>query len=296
MHNDLNPIISNTMKKGSSDSYIFPEKLNFAEEPANVGRLSALAYFKIRQYRYARKLGMTGASFLISQLTKGKRKQMFVEWTKRGITGAQEMGIILPNPIPVGGYGEIYGEKLYEKEGFIPDSSSKVIDVGAQYGDFSIICSKVYGAHEVNAFEPIYENFLAMVELKKLNDASNVMVHNVGLSDYKYTEEINYSSQMLSASYKGEKSQIFSFEKLDSYNLKCDLIKIDVEGFELKVLKGGFETILRNKPRIIMEVHSKKLKNKSLEVLTNIGYKLVGKERFAFLNGFTENIFLEPLN
>lgn len=41
---------------------------------------------------------------------------------------------------------------------------------------------------------------------------------------------------------------------LDSYNLtNITMIKIDVENFELNVLKGGIETIKRNKPIIFIE-------------------------------------------
>lgn len=41
---------------------------------------------------------------------------------------------------------------------------------------------------------------------------------------------------------------------LDSYELeKVDLIKIDCEGYELPILKGGQQTLLRNKPVVIVE-------------------------------------------
>ncbi len=42
-------------------------------------------------------------------------------------------------------------------------------------------------------------------------------------------------------------------KKLDSYNLeKFDILKIDVEGSELKVINGGIQTIKKCKPRLIM--------------------------------------------
>jgi FkbM family methyltransferase len=45
--------------------------------------------------------------------------------------------------------------------------------------------------------------------------------------------------------------------KLDSLNIdNIGLIKIDVEGFEIEVLKGAKNTILRNKPTMIIENES----------------------------------------
>jgi hypothetical protein len=53
-----------------------------------------------------------------------------------------------------------------------------------------------------------------------------------------------------------------------------DLLKVDVEGFELDVLKEAETTICRFKPRIIIETHSKGLRMKCHEFLSSNRYKL----------------------
>ena len=59
---------------------------------------------------------------------------------------------------------------------------------------------------------------------------------------------------------------------------------IDTEGYELNVLKGGFETIKKYKPVIILEIHKFKEmtlrygyeKEENIKYLQNLGYKLMG--------------------
>ncbi len=61
---------------------------------------------------------------------------------------------------------------------------------------------------------------------------------------------------------------------LDSYNFKnVDFIKIDVEGSEINVIKGGIETLKRCKPILYFE-HKSKSEHKAqiFEILKNIGY------------------------
>ena len=56
---------------------------------------------------------------------------------------------------------------------------------------------------------------------------------------------------------------------LDSFNLKnISFIKIDVEGYELNLLKGAFNTIEKNKPLIFIE------KKKDYDDLKNFLYDL----------------------
>ena len=71
---------------------------------------------------------------------------------------------------------------------------------------------------------------------------------------------------------------------LDSFNFSnVDYIKIDVEGHELKVLKGATNTIKKYNPLIIMEENGsavlwkKGKSNEAIDYLLSLNYKIVDK-------------------
>jgi hypothetical protein len=88
----------------------------------------------------------------------------------------------------------------------------------------------------------------------------------------------------------------FQTKTLDSFNFdRIDLLKIDVEGFEYDVLNGAVNTIRRLKPKIILETHSKELRQKCDDFLKKAGYRLKVEGRTVLSNqkGFDEvtNLF-----
>ena len=72
----------------------------------------------------------------------------------------------------------------------------------------------------------------------------------------------------------GGKAQRTRLKTLDSYRLKLTILKIDVEGFEMDVLRGAIKTIKRYHPKIIIETHTYKLREEALRFLGSIGYKV----------------------
>ena len=181
------------------------------------------------------------------------------------------------------GVGEVLVDDIYSSySDFIPKENQTVIDVGAQYGDYAILCSKVYKA-KVYTFEPLPENFKEILENIKLNglNEQQIQAFNVALGNKNKTEMISYSGEMANNIGKGKKAEV-AFKTLDSYNFKPDLMKIDVEGFELEVLEGAVETIKKYHPKIIIETHSRGLEEKTKQFLSAFNYAVKHEGRSIY--------------
>ena len=172
-----------------------------------------------------------------------------------------------------------------------------MVDLGAQYGDYAILCSKVYKT-KVYTFEPLPENFKEITENIKLNELNErqIQAFNVALGNKDKTEMLSYSGEMANNIGEGKKIEV-DFRTLDSYKIKPNLIKIDVEGFELDVLEGAVETIKDYHPKIIIETHSKELEKRTKEFLSKFDYRLKHEGRSVYnVNGKFDkvtNLFFE---
>ena len=55
---------------------------------------------------------------------------------------------------------------------------------------------------------------------------------------------------------------------------RADVIKIDVEGAEAMVLKGGTALLRSDRPRLFLEIHSRELARECNDLLANLGYSI----------------------
>lgn len=189
-------------------------------------------------------------------------------------------------------------DRIYEQfDDFLPRSGSLLVDIGCQYADYSIVANRLYGA-QVVAFEPLLRNFLRAQDSISRNKAS-VEILNFGLSDREHKAIMFSDKEMLSIAQEGAQSEEIEFRTLDSYHLKPDIIKIDVEGFEMEVLRGASDTIERSKPRIIIEAHSSELEKQVRIFLEAKGYilrhrgKTSGAWRYSNWMDYITNLFFE---
>ena len=152
-------------------------------------------------------------------------------------------------------YGE-YGPDETEKILELADKTKLCLDIGANIGVISM--ALIAGGFKVEAFEPQPEVY----KLLKKNVGLDANVHNTalgmaaGVADMPkvyYSDKGNFGGLGI-----GAKSIYGSYQvpvaTLDSFNFEnVGFIKLDVEGFEEQVLRGGVETILRDKPIMYIE-------------------------------------------
>ena len=156
---------------------------------------------------------------------------------------------------------------------------SIVLDIGANIGAHSLLFSKLVGENgQVYAFEPIFYNLMKLNLNKHLNDAKNIEIINLAVSEFTGEVEIfevveNEYHLGSSSLYKNEylstlnkkllKNKIIKSISLDDFvesrNIKVDFIKMDIEGGELSALKGC-KKLLNHKPKLLIEYNSDRIK------------------------------------
>ena len=176
-------------------------------------------------------------------------------------------------------HGEVWKyPKMYVKQGFVPKENEIVFDVGAQYGDYSLVWEKHYKA-TVFAFELLVQNYTEMMFDLKLNN-SRINAYRMAIGN---GEKLDFETRGTMAVKSADGSSWITSVKLDDFVYRNQVIpnfiKIDVEGFELDVLEGAKETLSKYHPRIIIETHSRSLRKSCDKFLTNLDYGLWYKGR-----------------
>lgn len=151
--------------------------------------------------------------------------------------------------------------------------SGVLIDAGANQGEITVMAAHHMSQGRVLAFEPVSANFARLRRNVKENDLTNVECINVGLSDMPglfpiYTRgkawddgTVNRGLPSLYASMQRPlKVEDVSVVRLDDVPelatlSRIDLIKIDVEGAELGLLKGARDTLIRFRPTLLIELN-----------------------------------------
>jgi FkbM family methyltransferase len=167
-----------------------------------------------------------------------------------------------------------------------------VIDVGANVGCYTALAAHGVGpSGTVIAFEPDPENFLFLRDTIALNNFGNVIALPVAASDH-----VGEGSLFLAVDNKGDHQTYDSGDHRERRSIRLttldvvlreravsrvDLVKIDVEGAEMSVLRGMGQTMRANSAmRMIVEFWPYGLRNAHenpmlmLQLLRSFGFLL----------------------
>lgn len=152
------------------------------------------------------------------------------------------------------------------------------LDCGAENGSNSLTFAEWYQGDysRIYAFEPDSSNYIRCKSVLENAGVQNVVVHNCGLLDrdsfVKFWEDSSSSSYICAedenqATYMQkvgtikwtEKIKVIETSRIDDVVGKdiVGFIKMDIEGSELAALRGGCETIKRDKPLLALSVYHK---------------------------------------
>ncbi|MFN4295091.1 MAG: FkbM family methyltransferase [Thermoflexales bacterium] len=165
-----------------------------------------------------------------------------------------------------GGLGFLPGRRLTPEERWLaqrPWAGRVVYDVGAWEGVFTLFFARAVGATgQVIAFEPNPFNAMRLRENLALNGLTNARLVELALG-----ERAGSAWLAAPAGASGRGALVLTptdlpvaVQTLDglveaSALPAPDFVKIDVEGAELAVLRGGADTLARRRPALLIEVH-----------------------------------------
>jgi FkbM family methyltransferase len=186
-------------------------------------------------------------------------------------------------------YGYWENDLIKYVEKYLNDNSI-ILDIGANIGTWSIPLA--IKNRKIYSFEPYDSSYYALCGNIFLNNKESLIYpRHCAITDninrktkIQLSESINIGGCKLIETNNSEQKNKYTLETLDSFQFdKIDLIKIDVEGHELNVLKSGEQTILKYKPVILFECwdieshHWNDIPNTNVELMNyikSLGYQI----------------------
>lgn len=166
------------------------------------------------------------------------------------------------------------------------------LDVGASYGTYTVVLARIVGPFgRVHAFEPRPRSHQVLTLVTRLLNSGNVEVHPIALSDMDSAEVIvtprrhwflpvpgrTFLKSGLEAGpdgdcaddyypgwreeFGGATERLVRTETLDGFvarhSGRVAFVKVDVEGAELRVFRGGEATLARHRPVVLCEIEDR---------------------------------------
>lgn len=173
--------------------------------------------------------------------------------------------------------GSYEGDIITIADYFI-EKNSVIIDVGANIGFESLYFARKYPDNLVYSYEPTSIPYKCLSKSKDINGLDNLKIFKLGVGEKSGKATIHsatmdtYNKGLASIDTNFDLDDTFSKESIDIITLddhvkedmRVSFIKIDVQGYEMKVLQGATNLIKKDRPVIIFE-HVERYYSKPLE-------------------------------
>lgn len=213
--------------------------------------------------------------------------------------------MVLANDFYVGFAVETYGEYCPAEWAALRQlirPGMNVIEVGANMGTHSVDMARACAPGTFYAFEPQPRLFQIMAGNLALNNIDNALAYPDGCGDAEgeaslpridYDQNGNFGAISLRDGGEGVRVRIRTIDNLEL--AACGLIKIDVEGFEPRVLRGAAETIRRCRPALYVENDRAAQQQEVIDLIAAHDYRLYWHTPRLFspdnFRGETRNIY-----
>ena len=184
-------------------------------------------------------------------------------------------------------------EAWFEKEAsFVPlllSPGATALDIGANLGVYSLPMARRVGpAGRVFAYEPASETRALLEKSAARNGFRNLEIVAAALSNAPGEARLSFgwSSELhtlTEAEGGGESVRVTTLDEEDAARNwpPIDFVKIDAEGEEIRILRGGGKFFARHSPLVMFEVKSRVAVDDSIPA----AFKAIGYRIFRLLNG-----------
>jgi FkbM family methyltransferase len=175
-------------------------------------------------------------------------------------------------------------QKIFEKK---LKKDDIVYDIGAHAGFYTLLAAEIIGPKgKVFSFEPNPRNVSYLKRHIEMNGYKNIQVLETAVAEKAGTRFFDPQEDSFYGRFKAGEELKVKTVALDDLCLMGelpfpDVVKIDVEGAELDVLKGMVKIMKKSKPIIFLSTHSQELCNSCLNLLEPLGYnfELISENR-----------------
>lgn len=166
------------------------------------------------------------------------------------------------------------------------DNFGVAIDGGAHQGIWTRELMRHFD--EVIAFEPVASNRRMIPQ--------GARTYPYALGDKHGSVDVRLMSNAVNTGMyhvtPGDRHTMVTLDELDEFEIDCDFLKLDIEGYELHALRGARRLLMRCKPVVLIEDNGtctyygiKQME--SDEYLKRIGYSCLGRMNADFLYKWT---------
>jgi FkbM family methyltransferase len=153
-------------------------------------------------------------------------------------------------------------------------------DLGAHAGYYSLLYKAANPNGKVFSFEPFEANYNFFERHMKLNGVKNVVVFNKAVSNVqgvlRFLETKSSVAGKLAETGNISVDVIKLSEWISTGRLPTpNLLKIDIEGAESKVLKDLYQVLAASHPTIFLSTHGQNVHEECLQLLRELNYRLV---------------------
>ena len=231
------------------------------------------------------------------------RKQSWVVKEINGINFCLDLNQVIDSSLYYSGTFEEPEEKIIES---VLKPGMTALDIGANFGYHTFrMAHLVSPGGTIYAFEPTSWAFEKLIMNAEINASlNNIQFFKIGLGDTNIDNtNISFQSSYRLDAQRSDSIERISIAKLDSvvetHEIRqIDFVKMDVDGYEFKVISGALQSLKRFQPSVLLEISPEAMITNGddpedlIAMLISIGYRFESNRRMpiADLNAYCRKL------